>query len=314
MKPIVTVTLNPAIDGASEAETVRHTHKIRTFNERFDPGGGGINVARVIHVMGGEALAVYLGGGATGGVLDELLAGRGVPGRRVPIADHTRISQSVYERSTGLEYRFVPEGPIIHADEFDRLVASIDALDFDYLVASGSAPRGVPQDVFVTLGEITRRKGARYVLDTSGEPLRLAFEAGGIHFAKPSLGEFERLLGETLRGTDRIEAAARAAASQGKVALLAVSLGHEGALLAQRDRILRMAAPPVEAKSATGAGDSFVAAMTLALARGAAPEDAFRWGMAAGTAAVISPGTGLCSRDDVERLYAVLGDASGRAG
>lgn len=310
MKPIVTVTLNPAIDGASETEVVRHTRKIRTFNERFDPGGGGVNVARVIHALGGDALAVYLGGGATGGVLEELLAAQRVPGWRISVADHTRISQTVFERSTGLEYRFVPEGPLIRPHECDALLSALDTLDFDYLVASGSVPRGIPEDVFATLGETARSKGARYVLDTSGEPLRRAFEVGGIHLVKPSLGEFEFLIGEPLDTPDRIEAAVRSAGLRGKAELLAVSLGREGAILAQGGDVLRMAAPTVPTRSATGAGDSFVAAMTLALARGASAMEAFRWGMAAGSAAVLSPGTGLCARSDVEALFAALGTSS----
>ena len=115
MKPIVTLTLNPAIDGAGEAETVQPTHKIRTRGDRYDPGGGGINVARVIAELGGAALPVYLAGGVTGEVFDALLAGRGLAGQRVPIAGHTRISLAVFERSTGLEYRFVPRGTGDHA-------------------------------------------------------------------------------------------------------------------------------------------------------------------------------------------------------
>src|SRR5687768_15807762 len=113
MRAIVTLTLNPAIDGAAEAEQVRPIRKIRTSNERYFPGGGGINVARVVAELGGAAMAVYLSGGVPGPLFDDLFARTGIPARRVPIADHTRISHVVYERSSGLEYRFVPEGPNI---------------------------------------------------------------------------------------------------------------------------------------------------------------------------------------------------------
>lgn len=109
MKPIVTLSLNPSIDGAAQAETVRPIHKIRTSDERYDPGGGGINAARVVHELGGKAFAIYLAGGATGGVLDDLLQTAAIPRRRIPIGDHTRISHAVYERSSGLEFRFCPK-------------------------------------------------------------------------------------------------------------------------------------------------------------------------------------------------------------
>ncbi len=114
MKPIVTLTLNPCIDGASETDVVRPTHKIRTSNERYYAGGGGINVARVIAELGGPVLPVYLNGGAIGPLLDRLLGDAGLAVRPVPIANSIRISHAVYERSTGLEYRFVAEGPGRH--------------------------------------------------------------------------------------------------------------------------------------------------------------------------------------------------------
>lgn len=308
MKPIVTITLNPAIDGASEADEVRPIHKVRTTNERFDPGGGGINVARVLAELGRPALPVYLAGGATGAVLDDLLAARGLVGRRVSIHDHTRISHAVFERSTGLEYRFVPEGPQIAQEETHRLLAAVEALDFDYCVASGSLPRGVPDDFYVALGRVVARKGARLILDTSGAELRAAVAAGGLYLVKPSLGEFEGLVGRPLREPAAQEAAARELVGRGGVEMLAVSFGHEGALLATRAGLTRLRPPPVKARSAVGAGDSFVGGMTFALTEGRPPEDAFRLGLAAGSAAVLTPGTELCRRDDVWRLYAAMAD------
>src|SRR3546814_4017722 len=103
MKPIVTLTLNPSVDGAAEGDVVRPVRKIRTSNERYDPGGGGINVARVVRELGGSPLAIYLAGGVTGGVLDDLLDVAAVARRRVSIQDHTRVSHAVYERSSGQE-------------------------------------------------------------------------------------------------------------------------------------------------------------------------------------------------------------------
>src|SRR3546814_385966 len=110
MKPIVTLTLNPAIDGAAEAERVRPIRKVRTWNERHDPGGGGINAARVVQELGGAASAIYLSGGTTGPVLDELVRSSGIESVRIPIADPTRVSHTVHERSSGLAFRFVPAG------------------------------------------------------------------------------------------------------------------------------------------------------------------------------------------------------------
>ena len=306
MKPIVTLTLNPAIDGAGEAETVQPTHKIRTRGDRYDPGGGGINVARVIAELGGAALPVYLAGGATGEVFDALLAGRGLAGQRVPIAGHTRISLAVFERSTGLEYRFVPEGPAITPAEWLACLGVIDGLDFDWLVISGSRPRGLPDDCFVTLTRRAADRGARVVLDSSGPALAATLAAGGLALVKPSLGEFRALTGRALADVDEIAEAARALVDSGRAGIVAVTMGHEGALLASREATLVRRPPPVAVQSATGAGDSFVGAMTLALAEDRPVVQAFLLGMAAGSATVMSPGNDLCRRADVERLHRAM--------
>ena len=303
---IVTLTPNPAIDGASEAETVRPIHKVRTTNERYDPGGGGINVARVVQELGGETLAVYMAGGATGAVLDDLLDRRNLRRRRVPIADHTRISHSVFERSRGLEYRFVPEGPLVTEAEWRACLVAVEDLNADYLVLSGSLPRGVPDDFYCRVAQVAVRAGAKVVLDTSGEALRATLGAGGIELVKPSLGEFRKLIGSSLESAAAQDAAALEIVRSGCVRLLAVTMGGEGALLATRDGVLRLKPPDVTVRSAVGAGDSFVGAMTCALARGWAPDDAFAYGVAAGTAATLRPGTQLCSKPDVERLYAQI--------
>jgi 6-phosphofructokinase 2 len=304
MKPIVTVTLNPSVDADSETEKVQHTHKIRTSNEIFDPGGGGINVARMIAELGGPAIAVYLAGGPIGSVFDTLVEARGIPARRIDIADTTRISHTVRERSTGQEYRFVPEGPELKADECRRLIEALDDTDCDYLVASGSLPRGVPRDFYARLGARARERNVRFVLDTSGESLRVAVEAGGLFLAKPSFGEFEALVGRKLPEPAEQHEAALSLVRARKVELLAVTLGHHGAFLAHRDGVLRLPALDVKPVSAVGAGDSFVGAMVLGLAQGKTRDDAFRLGMAAGTAAVITPGAELAKRAEVERLFA----------
>jgi 6-phosphofructokinase 2 len=301
--PIVTLTLNPAVDGSAEAEVVRPVRKTRTSNERYDPGGGGINVARVVQELGGSALAVYLGGGATGSVLDELLDAHNIPRRRVPIRDHTRVSHAVFERPTGLEYRFVPEGPQVSEEEWRACLATLDELAFDWLVASGSLPRGVPSTFYVEVARIAAGKRARFALDTSGEALRASLSAGGLYLVKPSLGELESAVERPLPDPRDQEAAASDLVRSGAVEILAATMGHHGALLTTREGSFRLRAPDVQARSTVGAGDSFLGAMTLALAQGQAPWTAFTRGVAAGTAAVLTPGTQLCRREEVERMH-----------
>ncbi|HEY0836037.1 MAG TPA: 1-phosphofructokinase family hexose kinase [Azospirillum sp.] len=302
MKPIVTLTPNPAIDVSCQAEAVRSVRKIRTTGERFDPGGGGINVARVINELGGRSLAVYLSGGPTGAVLDDLVRAAGVRHWRIPIAGATRINQVVFERSSREEFRFTAEGAAVTEAEWRCCLDDLDLLDFDCLVASGSLPRGVPTDFYAMVARVAAAKGARFVVDTSGEPLR-AVLGHGVHLAKPSVGELEQAVGRSLRDPQSLEAAARELVASGGAEILAVSLGAEGALLATASGVARLRAPEVAVKSAVGAGDSFVGAMTLALIQGRSPDDALALAVAAGTATAMTPGTQLCRRTDVDALY-----------
>jgi len=301
------MTLNPTIDGSSEAEAVRHTYKIRTSSERFDPGGGGINVARVLARLGSEVEAVYLAGGATGPVLRGLLDRDAIRGRCIEIAGDTRISLTVHERQSGTEYRFVPAGPEVSAAECRRCLDAVRDLSCSWLVISGSLPRGVPVDFYAAMADVAAARAMRLVLDTSGPALKTTLARGGVHLVKPSLGEMEQLVGKRLRDPDLLIEAAKSVVESGGAEIVAVSMGHQGAVLVQAQRVLTLPALPVETRSAVGAGDSFVAAMTHGLANGRSVEDAFRLGIAAGTAAVMTPGTDLCHREDVERFAAALG-------
>ncbi|WP_424931631.1 1-phosphofructokinase family hexose kinase [Amaricoccus macauensis] len=302
MKQIVTLTLNPCVDGSCETETVHPTHKIRTHNQRYDPGGGGINVSRVVSELGGGTTAVYLSGGAIGRLLDDLLAEMTFETKEIPISAMTRMSQAVIETATHLEYRFTPEGPTVTPDEWTRCLSEIREMDFDYLVASGSCPKGLPVTCYCEVSDLARERGAKFVLDTSGEIFEATVAHGGIHLAKPSLGELRKLLGKPLHTAVEIEAAAIELTNQGNIELAAVTMGSDGAMLAGNGEAIWLRPPEVEVTSAVGAGDSFLGGMLYALSQGQSPSDAFTLGTAAGTAAVITPGTELCRKADIERF------------
>lgn len=305
MKPIITLTLNPTIDGSASADVIQPIRKIRTTDERYHPGGGGINVSRVIDVLGGTAHALYLAGGATGAILDDLLRSTGIETQCIAIKGYTRIAHTVFERSTGQEYRFVPEGPEVNTDEWESCLAALDLLDFDFVVASGSLPRGLPADAYSRVVEIASRKKARVFLDTSGPALRQAL-VKGVFLIKPNLRELQELTGRSLPDTKTRVSAARALVAARASQIVALTLGSEGAILVSKDEAWSAEVPPVLARSAVGAGDSFVAGVTLALAFGKPLREGLALGVAAGTAAVLSPGAGLSRRKDVERLYAAL--------
>lgn len=302
MTKILCIALNPAIDISSDAEVVRHTHKTRTHNQQQFPGGGGINVARVIATLGGTCELMFLSGGATGELLEAMLKPLPIVERTFRIHDPVRVAFAVHETSTNLEYRFVPEGPLVTQAELEPLFQAVASSDADYVVASGSLPRGAPDDTYVRLAKLVAERGGMFVLDTSGAALAQAMSGARMFLVKPSLGEFETFLGRKLAHHE-VGKAAQAHIRTGAAKYIAVTLGADGAVLASADQIIQLPAIDVPVNSATGAGDSFVAGMVWSLAEGHSIEDAFRFGQAAGAATVMTSGTELCRQQDVLDLY-----------
>jgi 6-phosphofructokinase 2 len=240
-------------------------------------------------------------------MLAGLLDGEGVKHQAITIAGLTRESLTILEKSTGQQYRFGMPGPALKEAEWRRCLEEISRLlpQADYLVASGSLPPGVPPDFYGQLAKLAKPHNTRVIVDTSGEALRLAVEEG-VFLIKPNLREFAELTGRERVDELQEEQLARQLVSTNKSETVMVSLGAAGVLVASAEGTERVRAPLVPIKSKVGAGDSTVAGIVLALARGQSWREAVRFGVAAGAAAVMTPGTELCRREDVEGLYEQL--------
>jgi 6-phosphofructokinase 2 len=302
---IVTLTMNPALDICSDAPVVRPTDKIRCGAARYDAGGGGINVAKIAHVLGASVAAVYPAGGPTGDVLTELLVEDGVPIRRINIAAATRESFTVNEISTGLQYRFVLPGPSLSFVEQQECLAELRlaATSARFVVASGSLPPSAPVNFYQQVALVCRDLGVRLVLDTSGGGLRHI--TSGVYLLKASVRELRECVGRALVTESEQLAAAREIIDCGRAQVVVVSLGSDGALLATAREGLRFPAIPMRALSGVGAGDAMVAAITVGLSRDWSLSKAVRYGIAAGAAMLMTPGTEPCPRADAERLFEV---------
>ncbi|QQN51155.1 1-phosphofructokinase family hexose kinase [Stutzerimonas balearica] len=305
MTRIATLTLNPAMDLAVRTPRVVATEKLRCSAPRHDPGGGGINVARVVSTLGGDALAVYPAGGPFGEMLRRALDAIGLAHLPVAISGDTRESFTVDEQASGLQYRFVLPGPRLSEQERLGCLAALRGLHPApaYLVVSGSFTPGIEPSFFDELLALAGQVGARLVVDLSGEPLAYAARRGGAYLIKPSLNELASLIGRMPESEREQEGALRELIAAGAAEVIVLSLGAAGALYASGDRLERISAPSVPMVSAVGAGDSMLGAVVLALAQGRELGDAVRYGVAAGAATVMRPGTQLCLREDVERLF-----------
>ena len=303
-RPILTLTMNPAVDVSSVVPVLEPFEKLRCSDVWHHPGGGGINASRVIRRLGSETIAIFPCGGAMGMLLKHLLVDEGVRHLPVAIAGDTREDFSVSESATGKQFRFILPGPVLSQIEvrkcLDAVVARLRPGSF--LVASGSLPPSMPVSFYAELANVTVSVGAHLVLDTSGAPLRAAVEGGRLFLIKPSQRELDELAGDkALSEEDRIKAARRIVAS-GRAEFVCVSLGAEGAMLIGRGCALKAKGPRVDVKTTIGAGDSCLAALVWAFTHRATPSEALKIAVAAGAAALMAPGTGLCSPTDMHML------------
>ena len=305
MTPVITYTPNPAIDVWAQCEKVILTEKTRIEHVRTDPGGGGINVTRVLKSLGCHSLPVYLAGGATGTLFTTMLEERGIQGLRIPIAGETRISEVVYETSTGNEYRFVAEGPVISQSEADQAFAALTQTKGGWLVASGSLPRGLPETHYLELARLAHEKNMFMALDCSGPALKAAGLNGHLDLLKISKRELSELIDQPIHSFDQLAHIALDLVRSDRIKRLLVSMGPEGACLADADGITQVPAHKIDVKSTVGAGDSFLGGFLYGLVTGADDKQALAMAIAAGSAACLRPGTQLVSKEAFDHFTKV---------
>jgi 6-phosphofructokinase 2 len=300
---VATITLNPCIDKTFGVERVVPDRKLHAHDIARYPGGGGINVARVITRLGGDALALWTCGGRSGDALQELLDAERVANEPVRIRDETRENVIVRDDSSGEQYRFGMPGPDLSAQERDDWANHVREWPEPprFIVFSGSLPPGAPIDWYHDLLRSVPAE-SRIVVDTKREALARALDAG-VYLAKPNIHELEEVVGRELQGDEEIIEAARQLIRRNRVEVLLISLGRAGAIVVTADEADRLRAPAVKIRSKVGAGDSMVGGLLFALEEGHSLESAARMAVAAGAAAVMTEGTDLCHREDVERLY-----------
>ena len=303
-KRVVTLTLNPVIDKSVSVPGISPNTKLRCTSPTYDAGGGGINVSRALKKLGVESLCIYLAGGPTGEHLRQILDKAGIDQIAVPIKGWTRDNLAVTDTITNLQYRFGVPGPLVEKEEWETLLKKLEEnlQEGDYLVASGKLPPGMPDDFYVLVAEIAKRKKTRFVLDTSGEALVKATKSS-IFMLKPNLGELSTLCGVTSISAMELEPLAKKFLEEHDCGILVVSLGAKGALLATKDLIEHIPAPTVLQKSTIGAGDSMVAGMVVSLLKGKTYSEMVKYGVACGTAATMHEGTQLCNKEDADNLY-----------
>ncbi len=298
---IYTVTLNSALDRFIVVEQLLAEDTTRILSETAYAAGKGINVSRVIRELGGHSVALGLVGGYEGLQLEGLLINAGVISDFTRISGETRTNIILREQTKGRQYVIGATGPEVNATEIGLFFQNVKQIqNMEYLILSGSLPRGVTPNLYGQLVLAGKKKNAFIVIDTDGKSLRESIEYQPTCI-KPNTYELSRLAERELQTESEIMSFCEKIHQKG-ISYILVSRGKKGLLLSSAEHKIKAIAPPVDVDSTVGAGDSVVGGFVLAHSQGKDLVDCVRLACAAGTATAQTPGTELCHRLDVEEI------------
>lgn len=301
---IITLTPNPAVDQTIFLDRLKLGEVNRFRESQLDPAGKGINASRMADRLGWPTIAFGFLAGEIGLIVERALDAEGVQHHFVRVSGQTRINVTVLEEASRTGTSFYGPGPPVDRESVARLD---ELLQFwlqagRVLVLAGSLPPGMAVDTYRTCIRRAHAQGVKTILDTQGEPFRLGVEARP-DLIKPNVKEAEELLGRPLPDLQAVVQGARELTRRG-IGAVVISMGAEGAVCVAGERAWRVVPPRVERRSTVGSGDSLVAGLAIALARGDDIVEGLRLGTAAGAATAMTPGTALGTADAVASLLA----------
>lgn len=299
---VITLTLNPAVDQTLFVERLAVGDVNRAHDSQLDPAGKGINASRMADRLGWPTVAFGFLAGEIGEIAQRALDQEGVQSHFIHVEGQTRLNVSVVEGNGRRSTNVYGPGPAVGEQHLRdmREVLRFWLPASRVLVLAGSLPRGLAADTYAELIEMARGTGVKVILDADDEPYRLGVAARP-HLIKPNLAEAERLLGRELPDLAAVAAGAHELSARGIPAVV-VSMGKRGAVCVEDGRAWRVTPPPVEVHSTVGSGDSLVAGLAVALAKGQPLVEGLRLGTAAGAATATSEGTALGTAEEVARL------------
>ncbi|MDG2435558.1 MAG: 1-phosphofructokinase family hexose kinase [Polaribacter sp.] len=304
---VVTLTINPALDKSAKVTEMIPFDKLECHDITYHPGGGGINISRVLHRLGIESHCLFPYGGKTGEHLIELLQEEHVSVFSTPISIWTRENFAVFDMKTGLQFRFgMPTASFLEAEmkNIEQLIKE-QVADGDIFVISGSLPKGLPTEYYSKIIQNLTSKGVKVIVDTSG-PVFSEVLKNELFLIKPNQKELARLAGkESLSAKEREEFAMQLVTSN-VAKYVVVSLGKDGAFMAHKNGIEYITAPVISVKSTIGAGDSMVAGLIYGITQNETPKNMLRWGVACGVSATLSEGSDLAHKENIEKILKLV--------
>ncbi|MDU1487450.1 MULTISPECIES: 1-phosphofructokinase [Ligilactobacillus] len=281
---IYTVTVNPSIDYIVQLNELTLGEVNRMDYDNKLPGGKGINVSRILKELGLDNTAWGFLGGFTGEFVKEALEKTGLKTNFTPIKADTRINVKIKAQA---ETEINGRGPELTKEEIAAFTAQFDKLTADDVVIfAGSLVPSLSDDFYFDLIKVIRQKGAQFVIDTTGESLLKTLPENPL-VVKPNNHELAELFGVELNSIDDIVKYGKKLLEMGAQHVL-ISMAGDGGLMITKDKVYRSYAPKGTVINSVGAGDSMIGGFTGTYAKTKDPLEAFRYGLACGSATAFS--------------------------
>ena len=305
---IVTLTMCAVLEKSTTAKFIAPGKKILCRQPAFKPGGGGINVSRAMKRLGVDSTACFMADESNAQLMMDffdaesikyiLLSSDKPPVERLVIKDETTKQQYIFDiplEKIGKEF----------SEKALKLIGNVLS-EADYIVVSGGLPPGVPSDFYAHVASVANKQNVKMILDTSGKPLLKAFEQK-LYMIKTNLNEIASAVGKKILTGMELENVVIKLLKEKKCEIIVVSMSSKGAMMAvEGDDIEYIVPPVVDEVSPAGAGDSMTAGIMAGFSKGWSPPQAVRYGVAAGTAATMKPGSELCNKEDTDKIFAWL--------
>lgn len=299
---IATVTLNAAVDNNVEVEDFKVGQLNRVKRSRKCAGGKGINVSKIIKLLGGETVALGFLGGEEGKFIDESLGQMGIKTDFVWTGSNTRVNIKLVDRANQMITEINEVGEPIEEQEINLLFKKVKEWcdDCNLLVISGSLPPGVPEDVYYRLLKIAGGRNVKTILDAEGNALLRGIE-GKPYMIKPNVNELESTYGVHIDSIEKLIEVCRGILEKG-VEVIVVSMDKDGAVVITNREVWSADSLKVNVVNTVGAGDALVAAFALGLERGYTLDYLMKYGIAVSAASISRDETILSRKEELERM------------
>ncbi len=298
---VLTVTLNPAIDKTITLSDFQLGKLNRVKNVRSDPGGKGINVAKVLKKFGIDVNATGLIAGQQGSQIINQLDNQGIRNSFIKIIGEIRTNLKIVDDKSNLTTEINEPGFNVSSKDLERFILQLsEQLKKDsILVLGGSLPSGAPVTIYYDIIQLANQKGVKVIFDADGNAFKEGIKAKPFA-VKPNVFELEQFFNKSLKSDEEILLAAKEIIKLG-ISLVIISMGEKGSIIMDKHEVYRISTFPIVPRSTVGAGDSMVASLVYSLLTKKSLEEIAIWATTAGTITASKNGTQVCTLDEVQK-------------